>query len=213
MATCVIFCAGEFDKLAKPLRGDELVIAADGGYVHTQKLGLQADIVLGDFDSLGFVPANAEIYPIEKDDTDCMIAVRLALQKGYDDIVIYGGLDGPRMDHTVANLQTLLYLTRQGASGTLVGNRNIVTAVCNGTVCFETQAEGTVSVFCMGEPAHGVSIRGMKYSLEDGVLTPDMPLGVSNRFAGAEACVEAKEGALIVIYERRTGWRHYEKGK
>jgi thiamine pyrophosphokinase len=192
----------------KPLRGDEFVIAADGGYAHTQRLGLKPDIVLGDFDSLGFVPEGAQRYPVEKDDTDCMIAVRLALQNGCDEIVIYGGLDGPRMDHTIANLQTLLYLTRQGARGTLVGVKNIVTAVRNGALSFDAEAAGTVSVFCMGEAARGVSVRGMKYELEDGTLEPDMPLGVSNCFVGKAAAVEVKAGAVIVIYDTENGWRH-----
>lgn len=213
MASCVIFCAGEFDKLVKPLRGDEFIIAADGGYAHTQKLELTPDAVLGDFDSLGYVPTGAQVHPVEKDDTDCMIAVRLALQKGCDDIVIYGALDGPRMDHTIANLQTLLFLTRQGARGTLVGEKNIITAACNGTILFDAQAQGTVSVFCMGSAARGVSIRGLQYELEDGVLEPDMPLGVSNHFRGREAAVEVKDGAVIVIYDRDNGWRHHEKEK
>ena len=96
MATSMIFCAGEFDKLAQPLRGDEFIIAADGGYAHTRKLGLTPDAVLGDFDSLGFVPAGAQVHPVEKDDTDCMIAVRLALERGCDDIVIYDADNGWR---------------------------------------------------------------------------------------------------------------------
>ena len=213
MATSVIFCAGEFDKLAQPLRGDEFIIAADGGYAHTRKLDLTPDAVLGDFDSLGFVPEGAQVHPVEKDDTDCMIAVRLALERGCDDIVIYGALDGPRMDHTIANLQALLFLTRRGARGTLVGRKNIITAVGNGKLCFDPEAKGTVSVFCLGEKARGVSIRGMKYELEDGTLEPDMPLGVSNCFQDREAAVEVKDGIVIVIYDADNGLRHHEKEK
>lgn len=211
MPECVIFCAGEFDNLAQPLKAGALIIAADGGYAHTQKLGLKPDVVLGDFDSLGYVPQDAQIYPVEKDDTDCMLAVRASLEKGCDSIVIYGALDGPRMDHTVANLQTLLYLARRGASGTLVGKHNIVTAVRNGTVRFDAMARGTVSVFCIGEQARGVTIRGLKYELQNGTLTPDYPLGVSNAFLGKEASVTVEDGTLILIYEASSGWRHYEE--
>ena len=51
MATCIIFCAGEFDGLATPIAETDRVIAADGGFAHTQALNLQPDAVLGDFDS------------------------------------------------------------------------------------------------------------------------------------------------------------------
>ena len=213
MKRCVIFCGGGFSSLDGPILDTDLVIAADKGLDYTRQLGLNPQIVLGDFDSLGFVPEGAQVHPVEKDDTDCMIAVRLALERGCDDIVIYGALDGPRMDHTIANLQALLFLTRRGARGTLVGRKNIITAVGNGKLCFDPEAKGTVSVFCLGEKARGVSIRGMKYELEDGTLEPDMPLGVSNCFQDREAAVEVKDGIVIVIYDADNGLRHHEKEK
>ena len=209
MKHCVIFCAGEFEKLAAPL-GDALVIAADGGYAHTQKLGIVPDVILGDFDSLGFVPEGATIHPVEKDDTDCMLAIRAGLEAGCTDFVIYGALDGPRLDHTLANLQSLQYLAAHGAKGTLVGLQNIITTVKNETIVFPADYEGTVSVFCMGKPAEGVTIRGFKYELENGKLTPDYPLGVSNSFVGKESCVAVENGCLLVLLNTKNGmrWRY-----
>ena len=78
MKTCVIFCAGEFDTLAAPV-GDGLVIAADGGYRHCVHLDIHPDVILGDFDSLGYAPEGAQVFPVEKDDTDSMLAVRRGL--------------------------------------------------------------------------------------------------------------------------------------
>ena len=75
MKTCVIFCAAGFDGLVENLN-NALVIAADGGLVHTNALGITPQIVLGDFDSLGYTPAGANVFPVEKDDTDAMLAVR-----------------------------------------------------------------------------------------------------------------------------------------
>ena len=76
MGRCVIFCAGGFEKLALPIEEDDYILAADGGLAHLQKLGLAPDGILGDFDSLGYVPENAQVFPVEKDDTDAMLAVR-----------------------------------------------------------------------------------------------------------------------------------------
>ena len=127
MSSCVIFCAGGFSALAEPVDESDYVIAADGGYAHTQALGLTPDAVLGDFDSLGFVPEQAIRHPVEKDDTDAMLAVRHGLRRGCDRFFLYGGLDGPRLDHTVANYQTLQFLADQGARGWLIGEKQIVT--------------------------------------------------------------------------------------
>ncbi len=206
MKRCVIFCAGEFDKLAAPL-GGALVIAADGGYAHTQKLGIVPDMILGDFDSLGFVPADATVYPVEKDDTDAMLAIRAGLDAGCTDFVIYGALDGPRLDHTLANLQSLLFLASHGARGTLVGLKNIIITVQNGAIVFPGDFSGTVSLFCMGQPAKGVSIRGLKYELEDGCLTADYPLGVSNQFIGKESRITVEDGCLLVLLDTANGMR------
>ena len=209
MKKCVIFCAGEFDKLAAPVE-DAFVIAADGGYAHTKKLGLQPDAVLGDFDSLGYVPSDAVVHPVEKDDTDCMLAIRAGLEAGCTDFVIYGALDGPRLDHTLANLQSLQYLAAHGARGTLVGLQNTVTTVREETLVFPAEFTGTVSVFCMGEPARGVTIRGLKYELIEGELTSAYPLGVSNSFVGAESRIAVEKGCVLVLFDTANGmrWRY-----
>ena len=209
MKKCVIFCAGEFDKLAASVE-DAFVIAAEGGYAHTKKLGLQPDAVLGDFDSLGYVPSDAVVHPVEKDDTDCMLAIRAGLEAGCTDFVIYGALDGPRLDHTLANLQSLQYLATHGARGTLVGLRNIVITVKDETVAFPADFAGTVSVFCMGAPARGVTIRGLKYELIEGELTSAYPLGVSNSFVGAESRIAVEKGCVLVLFDTANGmrWRY-----
>ena len=53
MGCCVIFCAAEFDALARPLEKDDYILAADGGLKHTRKLGIEPNEIIGDFDSLG----------------------------------------------------------------------------------------------------------------------------------------------------------------
>ena len=147
MKTCVIFCAGDFEKLAEPIQDTDLVIAADGGLHHLEALDRKPDIILGDFDSLGYVPTGAQVFPVEKDDTDSMLAVRKGLALGYRRFVLYGALDGPRLDHTVANLQTLCFLKRQGASGYLAGKSTMAVAISNETVTFPPNATGIVSLF------------------------------------------------------------------
>ena len=205
MARFVIFCAGGFEKLLEPIKPDDYLLAADGGLAHMQKLGVTPDGILGDFDSLGYVPDSAAVFPVEKDDTDAMLAVRKGLAMGYKEFLLYGSLDGPRLDHTVANFQTLQFLADHGAAGYLIGNTHIVTVVKNGSISFPASAEGIISVFCMGADARGVTIEGLYYSLENGTLSAGFPLGVSNHFTGKPAAIRVEEGSLLVIYERENG--------
>ena len=205
MGKCVIFCAAEFDRLVQPLEIGDYVIAADGGLRHTERLNITPDAVLGDFDSLGFAPEGANVFPVEKDDTDAMLAVRQGLTLGYREFLLYGSLDGPRLDHTVANFQTLQFLADQGAFGYLVGESTLVTVLKDGCLSFPAGTEGTVSVFCMGADAQGVTLEGLYYPLKDGVLTAGFPLGVSNHFTGAEAGISVEDGSLLILWDRSNG--------
>ncbi len=205
MARCVIFCAGEFDGLLAPLRQDDFLLAADGGLTHLKALGLTPDGILGDFDSLGYVPDSAQVFPVEKDDTDAMLAVRKGLQLGYRDFLLYGSLDGPRLDHTVANFQTLQFLSDRGAIGYLIGKQYIASVLTNGQMEFKSTAEGIISLFCMGKNAQNVTIEGLQYPLVKGTLSPGFPLGVSNHFIGESARISVENGSLLVLYDRENG--------
>lgn len=202
MARCIIFCAGGFAGLADPIQTDDYIIAADGGLAHVQVLGLTPHMILGDFDSLGYVPENSARFPVEKDDTDAMLAVRKGLELGYEEFLLYGSLDGPRLDHTVANFQTLQFLADRGATGYLIGKTQIATLVKNGKLTFPDTATGYISLFCMGSDAHGVTLENLKYPLHDATLSAGFPLGVSNQFTGKPAKISVREGSLLVIYGR-----------
>lgn len=205
MGRCVIFGAAAFDALILPIDKDDLVIAADGGLTHLSKIGISPDVILGDFDSLGYIPEGAQVFPVEKDDTDVMLAVRHGLKAGFRDFLIYGGMDGKRLDHTMANFQTLAILRRNNAHGYLIGLEQSATVISGESAVFSSGATGTLSVFCLGDDASGVSIRGLKYSLENGTLSADFPLGVSNHFTGAEAEIIVKDGSLLLLWDTQTG--------
>ena len=211
MKKCIIFCAAEFDALAAPIGPEDHVIAADGGLRHTQKLNILPHTILGDFDSLGFVPEGANVFPVEKDDTDAMLAARWGLELGFREFLFYGSLDGPRLDHTVANFQTLQFLADRDAQGYLVGKDYIVTVVKNGSLRFPAGCTGTVSVFCMGRDAEGVTLKGLYYPLEDGTLTAGFPLGVSNHFTGKAARISVTKGSLLVLWDRKNGFPERNK--
>lgn len=210
LGKCIVFCAAEFDRLACPIEPEDYVIAADGGLQHTQALGIEPQEILGDFDSLGYIPQDARVFPVEKDDTDAMLAARRGLALGFRELLYYGSLDGKRLDHTVANYQTLQYLADHGARGYLVGQDFLATVVKEGRIFFPEGTEGLISVFCLGADARGVSLRGLYYPLEGGSLTAGFPLGVSNHFTGAPAEISVEEGSLLVMWERKNGFPQWK---
>ena len=206
MKTCVIFCAAEFDKLAAPIEQGDYILAADGGLRHLQKLQLAPNGIIGDFDSLGYIPEGAQVFPVEKDDTDAMLAARKGLELGYRHFLFYGSLDGPRLDHTISNFQTLQFLSDRGATAYLIGRDYLVTVIREETVQFPPEAEGIVSLFCLGPDAEGITLENLKYPMENGRLTSGFPLGVSNHFTGKSARITVKKGSILALWDRKNGF-------
>ena len=206
MGKCIIFCAAEFDRLAAPIQENDFILAADGGLNHLKRLGITPNEILGDFDSLGYAPTGANVFPVEKDDTDAMLAARRGLELGFREFLFYGSLDGPRLDHTIANFQTLQFLADNGATGYLIGNTYLATVITNETLIFPAGAEGILSLFCLGPDANGVTIEGLHYPLEGGTLTAGFPLGVSNHFTGRQARITVSQGSLLCLWDRNSGF-------
>ncbi|MBR0463067.1 MAG: thiamine diphosphokinase [Clostridia bacterium] len=198
---CHIIAAGTYyGEAIAPAEGD-LVIAADGGLALCHKLGLPVQIVVGDFDSLGYVPEgeNVVALPKAKDDTDTLYALRLGLERGYRAFHIHGGTGGARLDHTVANMQCLCWLARRGAQGWLYDQGAVFTAIDGpATLTIEADYEGIVSVFALDGAAEGVTIRGLEFEVSDATLTPDFPIGCSNALKGQKAEISVKSGCLLI---------------
>lgn len=204
-SVCYIFGAGEQTPCNIKPTSSDLVIAADGGFDYLQSLGLCADYVLGDFDSVisTDLPPDCIQYPRKKDDTDLLLAAKLGLEKGYTEFVIYGCLGG-RIDHTLGNIQVLSFLAKQGAHGTLAGDEFTIRTIMNDTLSFskelpENTAGNICSVFSLSDKSLNVSIKGLEYEVENITLTNSFPLGISNTFIGKNASISVESGTLAVI--------------
>lgn len=201
---CCIVCAGTFDKKSFSRPEGSCLYAADGGFKYLEELNEEPDMVLGDFDSLNYIPEIDEEriikLPCEKDDTDTLYAVKHALSLGYDRFLIYGALGGNRIDHTIANLQVLSYIAKHNAQGFIINENTVITAITNKSVSFKNTSSGMISVFAMGKDAHGVTIKGLKYNIENATLTHDVPIGVSNEFMGESSAISVQNGTLTIVF-------------
>ncbi len=198
MKICYIFGALEC-RDACVQGSDIFVVAADAGYERTA--GIKPDMVIGDFDSLGYVPGGVDVsvHPSRKDQTDTLLAVYEGLERGCGVFVIYGGVGG-RIDHTIANIQTLSYIAEHGARGYLLSDEQVIT-VTGGELTFSPSMRGYISVFAAaGTPR--VTITGLKYTLDRYVMSPSYPIGVSNEFIGAEAKISVEGGLAAVVWRQ-----------
>ena len=117
MGKCIIIAPlyqGEEQAWLTPEAGD-LLLCADGGYDAAVRFGLRPDLVIGDFDSMPrdhVEDCPVMQLPVHKDDTDMVVCLKEARKRGYRSFRIAGCLGG-RLDHTIANLQTLLFFSQQ----------------------------------------------------------------------------------------------------
>lgn len=212
MKRCIIIGAGELNVSEIPVREDDYVIAADGGYIYCKMLEIVPDLILGDFDSIGekeaeelariqrIDPERLIVLPVEKDDTDMLAAIHAGLEAGCREFHIYAG-QGGRLEHTIANVQCLKYLKECGAAGYLIDSSGMILVAKDETVRFNARTKGFLSLFSMGDRAEGVTLRNLKYELNDAVITNSYPIGISNEFIGKEASVTVKYGTLMIVLE------------
>lgn len=207
---CIIIGAGDLTVGSVAVGEEDLVIAVDGGINYCGVLEIEPDIILGDFDSVNEaqreailtmkeqVPDRVVVLKPEKDDTDMLAALKLGLEKGYDYFLLYGATGG-RLEHTLANIQCLLFLKNHGAVGYLMDGSGMIFVMRNEEVKLRANLEGYFSLFSLGKEAKGVTIKGLKYELEDYTMTNAFPIGVSNEFIGKEATVSVRDGELVGI--------------
>ena len=201
---CYIVGAMSLTPTLRPYpTAEDYVIAADRGYDSLMAYGVVPDLAVGDFDSLGYQPDHPNVIqlPVEKDDTDMVFALRKGLELGYRRFLLLGGVGG-RLEHTLANLQLLDWLTGQGGQGFLAGEKTVATAIRGpASLTFPAAMSGYLSAFCNSGTAEGVTLENLKFPLEHSTLTSSFPLGVSNQFLGQSARVSVEKGSLLLIWE------------
>ena len=184
---------------------DDFVICADNSFPAAINQGIIPDLIIGDFDTgvpVSF-PTEAEIqrFPIEKDDSDTMLCVKEAARRGFTDITVVGGLSG-RLDHTFANLQMLAYGVSIGLNITVTDGENEAFLLRPGKTILQKKDGFSLSLFSYGEKASGISLRGVKYLLENCELTNLFPLGLSNEITEEKAEISFTHGILLVIISK-----------
>ncbi len=179
----------------------DYIAAADKGYDKCIEAGIMPDICIGDFDSLKTEPLCEKIkFPEDKDETDTGLCLKYAIENGYKEVVIVGGLSG-LLSHTCANLQQLCYAAKNNVNLSIEDEKIYASIVKNGTRGFEKRFSGRLSVFSAGDVCTGVTLKGVKFPLCGATIKNSFPIGVSNEFVENFAEISVGDGSLIVILE------------
>lgn len=210
MARALIIANGvieDYDWHRKQIHTGDLLICADGGANHARALGITPDLVVGDLDSIR-PEVETELrergcrflrYPRNKDDTDTGLAIKHALERGCDPIVILGGI-GNRLDHTLANIS--LITAETGKARIILLNEYIELQVISDRVVIEGQPGEQVSLLPLTEAVTGVTTSGLKWPLHQAVFRLGDVYGVSNELVSGRAEVTLEQGLLLVIKAR-----------
>ena len=187
------------------LRRADLTIAADRGLEAFCDAGLIPDLLLGDMDSVDKavlecmdLHTQIERLPCEKDDTDGVHALDVAIARGAQRITILGALGG-RMDHAMANLMLLVRAHRHGVTAEILDEKVRIARVCGEAMLHGAKGD-TVSLLPAGE-ASGVTLEGFYYHASE-PLSFDFayPLGVSNVVTEDSARVAVERGDLLLFH-------------
>jgi thiamine pyrophosphokinase len=198
---------GELDRAA--VEAGDLLIAVDGGADAVARAGLTPDLLVGDLDSITVLGlADLERRGVElvrlrtdKDETDTEAALRLAVERGADEITVYNALGGPRLDHLLGNLLLLTAPWLAPVHVTLVDGLHEA-FLCKGDAVVNGRPEDTVSLLPLSEVVQDVRTEGLRYPLFGEPLKQGATRGVSNELTRVQARVIHGEGALLLIHYR-----------
>lgn len=203
MKRCVIVGGApikNYEEISDFLKKDDYFIFCDCGLSHRKKLGVEPNLIIGDFDSYIKPETDVEtiVLPCEKDDTDTVFAVKEALKRGFEDFLIIGAAGG-RFDHTLGNISILTMLRRLNKKATLIDDFSEMEIVSNEEVSISDRYP-YFSLIAINGKAEGITIKNAKYPLENAAIEPDYQYGVSNEvIKGKEALVFVESGELLLI--------------
>lgn len=200
MKTCYIIGGGSFDGFFDEIGKDDLVLAADRGYKLAKSENIKVDYIIGDFDS-SQRPDDINVIALNpiKDYTDTVAAIEFAKEKGYKEIIIYGGLGG-RESHTISNIRTIFHYKKQGINIKLKSRSKEIFVVDDSFSYTYQNHDFYVSIFSLNDKTI-LTIKGLYYELDDYKMKIDDALGVSNETKKEDFEIEVKDGAVVVVFE------------
>lgn len=201
-SVCHIVAAADFDPRYFTPCDNDFIIAADAGLFHLDRLNIRPDLILGDFDSVGYVPTDGRVerIPVKKDFTDSHYALMRAKSMGFKTVFLYGCTGGRRFDHSLANLEALIWSEENNLRVFMIGEGFCMSAINGASLNFPNKKIDNLSLFPFCGSVENVSVKNCLYELYEAALSPNETLSVSNSTDGG-AVICSPDGVLLVYWD------------
>lgn len=196
-----------YDFIRSLLYPDDLIVCADGGLHHLDKMGIKPDIWIGDGDSCTIcgedfdrLTENALVVKLNpvKDATDGEAVYDCCIERGVDSVLVVG-FSGTRLDHSLANMFLMKKFFDRGIDAIAVNENNKIFFAKKDNYILKEDYK-YLSIMPLSETLDGVSTSGLKYPLENASLFKFSSYSVSNEFVSESCSVHIDKGdALIII--------------
>ncbi|MEX0662714.1 MAG: thiamine diphosphokinase [Balneolaceae bacterium] len=190
-------------QLLEALTDSDLFIAADGGANIAKEFQLQPDVVIGDMDS--FVETGEESFPViedpDQETNDLEKALAYALEKNATDVIVFGAT-GYRLDHTLKNLSVMKQFDSR-FNTLLFRDRFADIFLIQSPFSIETPLHTTISLFPLSGRVEGITTKGLKYNLNNGIMENGVRDGSSNLSIEKKIEIEFKKGDLLLFVNHK----------
>lgn len=197
-----------YESFVEILKLADVIIAADGGLKHLEKMNVAPSLIIGDFDSIDslayyeklFPMAEVRAFEVRKDYTDSELAVRIALDYQPETVTLIG-VTGTRLDHTFGNLSLLKILYEAGVEGVIIDDHNQIRYI-ETELTLKAEIGTNMSIVPLSDNVTGITLEGFEYPLNDATLEFGSSTGISNVFAKTTGRIVIKAGRAFVLQSR-----------
>jgi thiamine pyrophosphokinase len=210
-----IFANGQMKCLPKkiePFKSEDLIIAADGGLRFCIQENIVPHLIVGDLDSVD-TKQLAEMqrlgskviqYPVNKDATDLELSIKSALSEGAKEIILLSAL-GARWDMTFSNVLMMTSDFLDNAHVRILDdNQEMFCIKGYGQVELIHRKGTNLSLLPLSLSVEGITLQGMKYSLNNECLNMGSSRGLSNVIVDQYASIRIQNGVLLVFCEDKS---------
>lgn len=192
--------------LAEYYYDTDMVICVDGGARHLYNENLMPDIIIGDLDSIDYkILKDFQMqgvqfikHPIRKNKSDTELALDYAIESGANDI-IFLGVTGSRLDHSMANIFMLYKLVNQNINASIIDSHNEV-FITKDMLKIDNKPGHFVSIIPLTDSR--ITLKGFEYDTHSVDFSFGTTLGISNEVKEKEASVKVESGTCLVIRSR-----------
>jgi thiamine pyrophosphokinase len=190
-----IFLHGSYYDYLPVINKDYFNLASDGGISNCERLGVKADLILGDLDSLGAYAGETKVVQDpDQDSTDFDKALAYLQKEGFKKIYVYF-FSGNRFDHQLAGLSSLMSFKELDIT---IYSQNQIIELLPLKSSLKTKPGELISIFPLVR-SEKIFFQGLKWNLNGQTMEPGGLISTSNEAISERVEIQYLSGCLVLI--------------